>query len=106
VSAPEVLLSHEQMQGYKVGYPDANLVAVKDSKGFRFWMDGSAGKIEGIPGRPWSFMTGGKRLSDGVKSLTSDNVKYWESYKCPTFNGCKNESLLVQIPATTRCILK
>lgn len=34
----------------EVGYPDAALVAVKDEAGYRFWMDGGNGEIDGIPG--------------------------------------------------------
>ena len=39
----------------EVGYPDAALVAVKDEAGYRFWMDGGNGEIDGIPGiRPYA----------------------------------------------------
>eukprot|EP00935_MAST-01C_sp_MAST-1C-sp1_P001994 g1994.t1 len=104
VSPPRVLLSHSQMQRYRVGYPDANLVAVKDEQGYRFWMDGAAGKIDGVPGRPWSFMQGGATLSAGITSLRSDNVGYWRKPAgkiCPTWAGCKNETDLPCVPSST-----
>eukprot|EP00729_Bicosta_minor_P010044 gene10044-22020_t len=87
VSKPSVLMSHSQMTKYQVGYPDAALVAVKDDAGYRFWMDGGNGLIDGIPGRPWSFMKGGKRLDEGSTELVTGNVSYWETYKCPTFDN-------------------
>ena len=38
VSDVATLISHSQMQQYRVGYPDASLVAVKDKGSRRFWM--------------------------------------------------------------------
>jgi hypothetical protein len=38
VSQVATLISHAQMQQYRVGYPDASLVAVKDKGSRRFWM--------------------------------------------------------------------
>jgi hypothetical protein len=85
-----VLLSHSQMMKYTVSYPDAALVAVKDERGYRFWMDGGSGAIDGVPGRPWSFMSGGPGLE--VDKSVVANVQYWEDYPCPTFAGANHTS--------------
>lgn len=91
------LISHQQMQMYRVGYPDASLVAVKDTDSRRFWMDGAAGpasspdkSIDGVPGRPWSFMSGSGGQQLTVDKLVADDVGYYQGYSadaCPTFDG-------------------
>jgi hypothetical protein len=97
VSVAMPLISHTQMQHYKVGYPDASLVVVKDTASRRFWMDGAAGpastpmkSIDGIPGRPWSFMAGGGGRQLTVQQLVAGDVGYYKGYSkehCPTFDG-------------------
>ena len=44
VSEIAPLIPHAQMLQYKVGYPDASLVAVKDEASRRYWMDGAGAK--------------------------------------------------------------
>ena len=44
VSEIAPLIPHAQMLQYKMGYPDASLVAVKDEASRRYWMDGAGAK--------------------------------------------------------------
>ena len=63
----------------------------------RFWMDGAAGpahtpakSIDGVPGRPWSFMSGGGGRQLSVGELVAGDVGYYKGYSkehCPTFDG-------------------
>ena len=79
-----------------MGYPDASLVAVNDKGSRRYWMDGAAGpaatpmkSIDGVPGRPWSFMSGGGGRQLTVEELVSGDVGYYQGYSkehCPTFD--------------------